>query len=691
MSNILLSVLLSVGLMNQQAVPDSIKTKEIKEVTVYSITNKNLYLPVVSVDKKTLGSHDFFTAADALKNETGLALYRDGSWATSINVRGLSEQRLLILSDGDRLQTATDIAGTLSSVDLTGLEKIEVIKGAGSVLYGSGAMGGVVNFIPFRAGYSDQFRTFGNVSTGYQTVNHLWASSASANLSDKNWYLSVNGSFRTAGNTDTPKGVISNSQFHDAGVGVTGGMTYGDNQEFLIGFNHFEAWNVGLPGSNVFPASAVVSYHQFVRNQMNGEYIFKDISDVFKEFRIRAYTQNISRDVDNSVNATTKIYPSSKNTTSGIKTTAELYYNDYNKVTLGAEFWDRTSETSRIKVSLGSDTILVGEQPTPNARMYDAGVFALYKLVVDPKYFSMNFGLRGDYTRTANDTAYSQIFKYSLSDGERTNLPFTKTVLFLPEKQNQLSYAAHVDMNYTPTVSQQVGFSLASSYRVPSIEERFKYIDQSGTLRVGNPLLKPEAGLVGNLSYSYLKKHFFVKANVYSNYMMNLIAEKLGTFYRGDGAAVTALINTNIDKAWFRGAELEAQWLVTSQLKASANASYVKATDITTGDFLPQIPPAHGRADVTYSVENAGEITLAAVWAATQSEIASGETETPGYVVWNVDVKTIGVKAGKTNLQFFGGVENVFDKAYKNHLFSTRGLDMYEPGRNFFAKVRCSW
>ena len=143
-----------------------------------------------------------------------------------------------------------------------------------------------------------------------------------------------------------------------------------------------------------YAASAVVSYHQFVRNQMNGEYIFKNISDVFKEFRIRAYTQNISRDVDNSVNATTKIYPSSKNTTSGIKTTAELYYNDYNKVTLGAEFWDRTSETSRIKVSLGSDTILVGEQPTPNARMYDAGVFALYKLVVDPKYFSMNFGLR---------------------------------------------------------------------------------------------------------------------------------------------------------------------------------------------------------------------------------------------------------------------------------------------------------
>jgi hemoglobin/transferrin/lactoferrin receptor protein len=695
MASFALTLLLGASLTAGQANSDSIKQKEIREFTVYSSASQQIALPYVKVDKSVIDKNNFATAADALSSETGISLVRDGSWATSLNVRGIPEQRLLLLSNGDRMLTATDIAGAMSTVDLNNLEKIEVIKGAASVLYGTGAMGGIINFISDRPGYASFFSTSGKISSGYSTVNQLWNSAANINLKDSNWYLGVHGSYRTAGNTNTPKGEITNSQFHDAAFGVNGGLTYGDNQELLVSYDHSEAWDVGLPGSNVFPKTSVVRYKDFKRNQMNGEYIFKDLSYNLTELRFKAYMQNIERNVENIVSSTpvskNLVLPSSRNNTYGAKVTAQLYFNDYNTITVGADGWQRSAETARLKVMQATDTTVIGEQPTPNATMFNAGIFALYKHTIDPKYLRMNFGLRGDYIRTHNDTAYNQIFKYQIADGKQTNMPFTRNILFLPRTHQQISYSAHIDVDYTPFKGNKFGLSVANSYRVPSIEERFKYIDQAGTIRVGNPDLKPEKGFFGNLSYSYSNKKLLLKADVFANYMIDLITEQQGTFKFPGGSAVNALVNVNIDEALYTGAEAEVQWLVLKNLWIDANASYVKAKNAKTGDFLPLVPPAHGLASVNYRVSKTFETALSAVWAVKQIEAASGENETAGYVVYNFNAHSMPLNFKNTYIQLFAGIDNILDKAYKNHLYNNRGLDLYEPGRNFFAKVKWMW
>jgi hemoglobin/transferrin/lactoferrin receptor protein len=57
----------------------------------------------------------------------------------------LREQRLVTLVDGNRVETATDLTASLSMVDVNDIERVEVIKGAQSSLYGTGAMGGIIN------------------------------------------------------------------------------------------------------------------------------------------------------------------------------------------------------------------------------------------------------------------------------------------------------------------------------------------------------------------------------------------------------------------------------------------------------------------------------------------------------------------------------------------------------------------
>jgi len=675
------------------AIPkDTLKLKEIREITVYSIATSKLALPYISVSKVSIEKNDFITPADALQSLSGVALTRDGIWATSLNIRGVNEQKLTILVDEDRIQTATDIAGSLSTVNVNQLEKIEIIKGAGSVLFGSGAMGGVINFVTQSPNYTPILSNSGNVGVGFHTVNKLWTNSANLNYTNKNWYLDLNGSYRTATSTQTPKGLLNNSQFNDASWGLKGGMKYGDNQELLVNYNQFDAWDVGLPGSNVFPPSAKVRYVGVKRRQMSGEYIFTDLSDLLTNLKIKAYNQNISRNVENIVNPSKTVLPASYNSTTGVKTTADLYFNDYNTLTVGAESWYRTSETTRLNITNDADTIVIAEQPTPSANILNVGAFALYKKIIDPKYFTLHAGLRFDYHRTQNDTAFKQVFIYTIIDGKKVDAVIPKVIQTDAGIKPEFSYSAHLDFEYNPIKRNKLILSLASAYRVASIEERFKYIDQeAGLLRIGNPNLKPEKGGFLNLCYLYSEENFRVKADIFANFMFDLITEKQGNYITSSGTTDSALINTNVNQSLYAGAELEIDWILNKSFWIFGNASYVRSHDIKTNEFLPQIPPLHGYLSANYRLEKKFEAELAAKWAATQNQRAPKETATKGHVIFNFNLHSLPLKIGKSFIQAFVGVDNLLDKAYKNHLFNTRGLDLYEPGRNVFVKLKWSW
>lgn len=689
-----LSILLSLFFVNDTtATPtDSIREQEIREVVVYSIQSNKLSLPVAEVSRDEINKRDFKTPADALNTQAGIALTRDGSWATSVNVRGMNEQRLLFLVDGDRLLTATDVSGALSTVSMPQLEKIEVIKGAGSVLYGTGAIGGIVNFVSQRPGYTAVLNTTGNVQGSYSSVNKMRNAAGTINITNKNWYLSASGNFRKADDMNTPAGKINNSQFNDASWSLNGGMLWGENQELLIGYNEFKAWDAGLPGGAVFPKTALVRYDEVKRRQMSAEYIFRNISNTVKKLSIKGYTQNIARDVENIVSATQKIIPSSFNATSGVKVTTDLYFNDYNTITLGAESWYRRAETFRSKHIYGADTTIIVDQPSPLASVFNTGVFALYKKVIDPKYFNINFGARLDYFVTKNDTLFKELYRYKIVKGVESDKNYANRVVrLLPDSKPDFAYAANVDFEYTPTAGQKLMLSLSSSYRIASIEERFKYIDLAGTPRIGNPDLRPEKGAMANLSYSASNAKFRIRTDVFANYVFDLIAEKQGTYTSITGQQITALIATNINKAIYAGAEIEANWLISNNLSSYMNASYVRAQDATTGDFLLMIPPVHGVVGLNYRFPKYFTTGLNAQWALKQNEAASTEVKTPGHFILNFDIQSAEIRLQQLKVKLNGGIDNVLDTQYKNHLFSTRGLDFYEPGRNLYVKLNCMW
>ena len=74
-----------------------------------------------------------FTVADGLADEPGIFMGGDGVWSKNVNIRGLGEDRLVTMVDGNRIETATDLTASLSMIDANDIDHVEVIKVVGEM------------------------------------------------------------------------------------------------------------------------------------------------------------------------------------------------------------------------------------------------------------------------------------------------------------------------------------------------------------------------------------------------------------------------------------------------------------------------------------------------------------------------------------------------------------------------------
>lgn len=99
---------------------------------------------VMSADIRETGPASI---AEAMARIPGVSKSGDSPWSSDVNIRGLGRDSVVVLIDGVRMNMTTDINGRLGVVNQNDIERIEVLKGPVSALYGSGSTGGVVNII----------------------------------------------------------------------------------------------------------------------------------------------------------------------------------------------------------------------------------------------------------------------------------------------------------------------------------------------------------------------------------------------------------------------------------------------------------------------------------------------------------------------------------------------------------------
>lgn len=668
---------------------------------------KDVPLPMEVVDKSLIEKTTAFTISDLLKNEPGLSLSRDGIWATSIVIRGLSKSNIVSMIDGNRIETATDLSAGLSMIDLSDIERVEVIKGGVSSLYGTGALGGVVNILTKRKIYGNSFFLSGSVSGDYNSVNEGSAGRLSLVTGNENLYLKLSASKRNALDINTPRGILKNSRYSDKNISVSAGIKPFVNHELILDYQKFDAEDVGIPGGSVFPSAADVRYPTQKRDMASIEYNISALASFLPKLSLKYYNQNIYRDVENIPNAVTNvagqpprrnsvlsILPYGRHFTNGVQLQSDWVIAKNHLLITGIDVWQRNLDSRRernLKLetldSTGTTVVsttfrTIGEKPLPEAKYRSTGLFSQYEHSI---FNDLKFTLGGriDQINIKNTEVYNPV--YIITNGVLNNNP-ADSLIYGAGNQNNFSWGGNIGLLYSLVKNIDLSFTAAHSFRSPSPEERFQFIDQGSIVRFGNPELKPETGYFFDFGLRVWEDNFSFKGSLFLNLMKELVADIPGTY-----ESRNATYKTNIGKARIYGFDFSSEYNINNYLVTHLSGAYVRGEDTGNETDLPQIPPFNSRIGVRSDYLHYVYVDITASVFSKQTNTAQGEFETPGYVYYDFHISSLPVDFKYTTLQFFAGVDNIFDKAYRNHLATNRGLINIEPGRNIFVKAKLNW
>ncbi len=681
----------------------------------YNKLEKSVALPMVVVPREYFPRQSAMTLSDVLSREPGIALFRDGGWGTSVNIRGLGENRLVALVDGNRIETANDLAAGLSMFDVNEIDRIEVIKGAASSIYGTGAMGGVVNILTRKGQYYDKSTVHGTATGIFQGVNRLFGTNVAIESGAKAWKLRMSGGYRTAGNYRTPDGIMENSQFNDRNVNATLGIKPLKSHEFEINAQHYQAFNAGIPGGAPFGPTALATYPEEKRQLISGKYSIRNLIPAMEDLSLRLYHQYILRDVEmlpgtppailgNTRLTVEKVLPRGEHNTSVLVLESKWKAGEKHQLVAGIDLWQRKLETSREKyirqeildaflMVQQTMQIVRGEQPNPDSRFGSAGLFIQQESKLFHEQLELTYGARVDRISVSNDQGLDPL---GLSvDGLIKDPVPNQRVVFEADTTGAWSWSANISGLWHMLPSFDVTFNAGRSFRSPSLEERFKYIDLGSKVRLGDPSLKPEKGLFADLGFRIWRDRLQVQANGFVHYMNDMIVETPGIFIytlnTGPDAGLTdtlpALINANVDRALLAGFEGGVNYQLFKNLVLFAKTAYVRGINLESEGNLPLIPPFTSGVGFRYQLPGIFNIEWTTNWLSAQRKIATGETETDGYFISDFALYSAAKEFGITSFQVFTGVDNVFNTSYRNHLATNRGIILAEPGRNVFLKV----
>jgi hemoglobin/transferrin/lactoferrin receptor protein len=683
---------------------------------------KELPIPVSVVESSRFRELSSLTLSNVLTTEPGVSSGGDGIWATNVNIRGMNESRLVTLIDGNRVETASDLTASFSMIDVNDVDHVEIIKGALSSLYGTGAMGGIVNIITKDGRFSARPYISGNLISGYASANSMFTGHADVNTGADKWYMRLSGTRTRASDMRTPEGTLPNSQYTMNNVAARTGIKITENQVLRLQYQRNWSDNVGIPGGSAFPGPAEATYTLISRQLFAGSYEFKNISDRLSLLKVSFFNQYIKRDVSlipNTVTVTKTptgsiltrpelLTPKGNHNTNGAQLETTWNLTGKNTLISGVDMWTRRLTTSREKYiradvlnTLGdtvkTNNIVRGETPIPASTFGSAGIFMQDESRLFNDRLTLIAGGRVDAISVKNHVGYD--VDYIITNGVRNDTPPNQRITFEKGSENSISWSANGGVLYRLFKNTDLSFSIARSFRAPSLEERFKYIDLGNYVRLGDPALKPENGYSADLGLRIWRNNLNFQADGFVNRINNLIVETPGEFIytintglsEGTTDTIPALVNANVSKALLYGFDIGFEYNILSRVVLFGSGAYVRGRDTESDKDLPQIPPFNGRLGIRYIYPSVGSAELIFVGAADQNKIAEGEKATAGYGRYDLDLKSEQISLGFAMMQLFAGIDNITDRSYANHLATNRGSISVEPGRNVYVRLILSF
>lgn len=670
-----------------------------EEVTVTASGTENSvfesFQSVEAIGSTRIREQASTSIGETLEREAGISKRSFGPGSSRPSIRGFEGDRVLVLQDGIRNGSLGSQSGDHGEpVDGLNLERLEVIKGPATLLYGSNAIGGVVNAVT--GDENDAHPGLRGYFTGLGgSVNRQGGIGGGVEYGYKKFLLNANGSFLREDDFETPLGKIPNSASRSYS-GLTSFGWFGE-KGFIAGSLGLDRRRYGIPYAPLFEEGAFLTTpdgepcepEKKKRPSGKGEPCQYDIYAIRDQFS-RALPEIPEEEID------IKMRRNNYRVRGGFRDIDSF-------VTQGNFFIDFSDyRHDEIETEDGIDEI---------ATTFTNDIFSYRALFQQKKYgkLSGRFGFEG-YRRSYLTEGAEQ-----LVDGRVRQNNFAAFVLQeLDFDRVALQFGGRIENNRYGPVNGDLyinrdftGFSGAfgaqfrlwegasffanftSSYRAPALEEIYNFGPHIGTItfEVGDQTLERERSngiefsLRQNIRRLRLNGSFFYYDINDFIYLAPLDEDENGLIDVEDGLPVGAFQQND---ARFVGADLSADYSFNDYFGMFVAADIVKARlkDIDTP--LPRITPARFRIGGDFRYKGLS-LRPEGVFAGRKDadDVFPLETPTAGYALFNVNGSYTYATEHYAHIFTFGG-QNLTNRLYRNHVNFIKDI-LPEAGRGFRA------
>lgn len=672
-------------------------------VTAQGFEQQSFDAPYVTdvISQDEIRDYGIRSVPEALKYTPGVLVQRTGHGQGSPFIRGFTGYRNVFLIDGVRLNNSIFRSGPnqyWNTIDPFSIERLEVIKGPTSVLYGSDAVGGTVNAIT-------------NSPYGYSDTNNLAGRATVRYASNER---SIGGRVElspTFVNEDNPIGVLIGGSVSDFGdlqggrdIGRQNGTSYsqyaadikaeyflGDNSRLVFAHQRFRQNNAPRTHSTVqglsFEGTTIgTDLQRDLDQERELTYLQLHTEDIeggpIDAFKIGLSWQNTNQAQDRIRGNGDLEYDTVRVQTFGIFAQAQSEVSDELTLTYGIDYYRDQVDT------FGSDS---GSAPT---------TFIQGQFGDDSSYDLLGIYLQGDLDLTDRlNLVLGGRWNYSAVDSDRVNNPAipgsdpTNPADIISVSDSWNAFVGSARLNYEIQPEELVVFGgVSQGFRAPNLTDLTGNISSNATdIEVASPGLEPEYYTALEIGFKGQGENYGWQASYYYTF----IEDQIVRFGTGNPNEFT---RGNIGDGYVNGIELDGTWMPTDTTTLFANAFWqlgeVGTIPVPGGPIVTQYiernPPITVNFGAKYDVPDSPLWVFGIVTVAGDADFVTtrdaGDTQrvppggTPGYVTVNIG----GGWKFSENMELTVTLENITNEDYRVHGSGVNGA-------GFGAIVTLDW
>jgi outer membrane receptor protein involved in Fe transport len=617
---------------------------------------------VTVITRQMLADSNAGTTPDALAGSPGILIQKSNTGGGAPFIRGLTGKQVLILVDGVRVNNSYYRFGPhqyLNTIDAGDIQRIEVVHGPSSVLYGSDALGGLINIVTRAGSGADggpaRSSPSALIALRGATADGSAAGRAQFELAQSDFGLQLSLGAKHFGDLRGGAGVGKQvpTAYDEGNAQFKLRYRLAENQELVFLQHLLRQSDVPKTNEVVLGTKAQFNYEpQFdalsylAYNARPADWALFDAVKLVLSY----HRQKEGEDIIERATPTIETRELTDIATPGLTGQFTKSLNPALKFTYGFEHHADRYATRKQRLDLSAAVTSDLTPGTPNGATYSStGVYGQAEINI------------GQVLQLIPGVRYAR-FK---ADGD---IQGRKLQLEAGKGTASMSGLVRLSPHWHAVAS------VAQGYRAPNMEDFFGRVDFS--TEIPNTDLRPESSLNREIGLKFHTPQTSASVHYFHARYSDLIARAT--------VAPGVRQRQNLRAATIDGFEAQLAHAFDGGITARAALARTQGVDKATGNPLQRIPPVNGSAHLRYTASPQLWCQLSALFAARQDRLSPEDLTdlripaggTPGYGILNLG---LGYRPGATQ-ELTLTLENTTNRKYKTH-----GSGVYAPGANFIV------